>query len=420
MNMKNIASAILTFAAATLVYTRFSFYTTSPSRTISESTSPVLYYWTQFVGQNQISFRAIIKNAPCPEILIDERPMEMFERADLDIDEKIHICEFRGDQDLKSVKIEKENIEFAVVKPQLNKIVAFGDTGCRKKRFISQNCNNPDKWPFEKNSILAAGLKPDLAIHLGDYNYRDICPKDHAKCKALDLDIMDLWEIWESDVIRPMNSLLKSTPFIFLRGNHESCDKFGKTWFKFFGGEIENETKDLCLEAHKTIEVKIDNHNFINIDSSSEDNQRNELNSLVKKSSDEFMWFLTHRPFLAPGTDVNRKAPKLSTALLQPGALQLVMAGHTHNGSFISFKNNKPPELLLGNGGVMIDLFAGGPYERDEDSIIEKIYGHGFAAFSRIDSGSWQLQMYSSKYSSAKINCNLNQFINRKTELICK
>jgi hypothetical protein len=64
-------------------------------------------------------------------------------------------------------------------RPNPTRVIAFGDTACRiKKGAEVQDCNDPDKWPFEQVASRAASEKPALVMHVGDYLYREaMCPQ---------------------------------------------------------------------------------------------------------------------------------------------------------------------------------------------------------------------------------------------------
>ena len=74
-----------------------------------------------------------------------------------------------------------QTLPVPVANPQ--RILVVGDTGCRIKGASLQACNDPMQWPFLAVSQAAAGLKPDLIIHVGDYLYRESpCPAGNAGC----------------------------------------------------------------------------------------------------------------------------------------------------------------------------------------------------------------------------------------------
>lgn len=65
---------------------------------------------------------------------------------------------------------------------------------------------------------------PDFVIHLGDYRY--------------DTESVRIWDKWNSDFFsRVADGPLMQTPWAFVRGNHETCDRAGRGWYFFFGPE---------------------------------------------------------------------------------------------------------------------------------------------------------------------------------------
>ena len=69
-------------------------------------------------------------------------------------------------------------INLPLPKPVVNRVVVLGDTGCRISiGNVYQACGDPTIWPFSVISSAAAAMKPDLVLHVGDYQYRDNpCP----------------------------------------------------------------------------------------------------------------------------------------------------------------------------------------------------------------------------------------------------
>lgn len=110
------------------------------------------------------------------------------------------------------------------------RFVAFGDTGCRGQ-FSSrgtQNCDgqHPDETGFYFAEVARDAMKhqPDFVIHLGDYRY--------------DKEAVRIWDNWNSDFFsRVADGPLMQTPWAFVRGNHETCDRAGLGWYFFFGPE---------------------------------------------------------------------------------------------------------------------------------------------------------------------------------------
>ena len=111
-----------------------------------------------------------------------------------------------------------------------NMIVVIGDTGCRITigDETSQACNDPVEWPFSEIAAAAAGTHPDLVIHVGDFHYREnACPEGNAGCAGTPWGYG--WDTWKADFFAPAQPLLAAAPWIVVRGNHESCNRAGRS-----------------------------------------------------------------------------------------------------------------------------------------------------------------------------------------------
>ncbi len=118
-------------------------------------------------------------------------------------------------------------------RPNPQRIVIFGDTGCRLKTGDpTQACNDAKAWPFPKVAAMAAAAHPDLMIHVGDYEYReDACPAGNAGCAGSPFGYG--WDAWNADFFQPAAPLFAAAPWIMARGNHEDCSRAGEGWFRF-------------------------------------------------------------------------------------------------------------------------------------------------------------------------------------------
>ena len=117
----------------------------------------------------------------------------------------------------------------------INRIVLIGDTGCRLKQSDSafQDCNEAKAYPFAALAARASAMKPDLVVHLGDLHYRESpCPADQRGCAGSPWGYG--YDAWLADVFIPGQALLSAAPWVFVRGNHESCQRAGVGWHRFF------------------------------------------------------------------------------------------------------------------------------------------------------------------------------------------
>src|SRR5262249_2948694 len=74
--------------------------------------------------------------------------------------------------------------------------------------------------------------RPDLVLHVGDYQYRENqCPADIAGCQNSPWGYG--WDTWDADLFTPAAKLLAAAPWIMVRGNHEECARAGQGWDRF-------------------------------------------------------------------------------------------------------------------------------------------------------------------------------------------
>ncbi len=64
----------------------------------------------------------------------------------------------------------------------------------------------------------------------------------------------DNWEAWNADFFAPAAKLLAGAPWVFTRGNHESCDRSWRGWFYYLDPRPWDGT---CQEYSPPYTVKI-------------------------------------------------------------------------------------------------------------------------------------------------------------------
>jgi hypothetical protein len=360
-------------------------------------------YTVQTEGGAAIA-RLITSASSCPSILIDGSTVTMQQRTTPETvpartggaqaDSKaaafpVSSCEASLPRGTKSASIGAEAFPLA---PAVNqRIVVIGDTGCRAKQsdHAFQACSDGAAWPFAEIAKNAAALKPDLVIHLGDLHYRESpCPADMAGCANSPWGYG--WDTWEADFFTPARALLKAAPWVFVRGNHESCARAGQGWFRYLAPQpwtearscndpardgdgdadfsapysvaLTSTTQLIVFDSAKT-GAKVykgsdrDYHTYVT--------QFRQVDTLVKQLPHNF--FLTHHPILAlaPGKDID--APRPGNAALQsvmrtlhpdrlfPAGVDLAMNGHEHVFEVLGFSSDHPATLGLGNSGTMTE-----------------------------------------------------------------
>src|ERR1700744_3577867 len=199
-----------------------------------------LAYWLQLGPSGRAEVRVVTRGTRCPSLTDLSRSIAMTPRAPAD-GEFALICtaEVPGDatdgwmispiSDPGSLYSPDPvySLPHITVDPQ--RILVIGDTGCRLKDTLVQPCNDAQQWPFPAIARHAARLNPDLDNHVGDYLYREnACPANDAGCQATPFG--DNWPTWAADFFNPAQPLLAAAPWVFVRGNHEDCQRAGPGW----------------------------------------------------------------------------------------------------------------------------------------------------------------------------------------------
>lgn len=348
--------------------------------------------------------RVVTTDAHCPPIVLDgsARPMSVRmppqtiplrpTRSDPALSKPsafpVLTCEATLPAGTTSAEIGGKALPLPRADPQ--RIVVIGDSGCRIKVSDNafQDCDDPAYWPFERIAALAAAMRPDLVIHVGDYHYREnACPATAPGCAGSPWGYG--WDAWRADFFDPARALLAAAPWIVLRGNHESCDRAGQGWWRFLdprpvaaGQDCNAAVDDATGDYSEPYAVPISaGAQLLVFDSSrvgvtplppTDPMYRNYHAQLQQAfalgARAPHAYFLSHHPVLAfasnPG---NPHAPFPGNAGLQsvladlyPGALfpdnvQALFSGHNHMLEFVNFSSPHPPQIVSGNGGDWAD-----------------------------------------------------------------
>ncbi len=322
---------------------------------------------------------------------------------------------------------------------EIRKIVLIADTGCRMKASENafQDCNDRARWPFAQVASSAAALKPDLVIHIGDIHYRESpCPAGNSGCAGSPWGYG--YDAWKADLFAPAAPLLAAAPWLFVRGNHESCFRAGQGWFRFVDAGAWTSARscdsraldaDADFSEPYAVPVSADSQ-FIVFDSSKSSGkpyastdvafgkyaaQMQQVSRQAETTKHSF--FLSHHPLLAfapvdaaatakPGGSRGLQSAfaSLFPQRLFPDKVDVVMHGHIHLFEAISFSSAHPVSLVLGNAGsategrapVTVPMGAQvypGAHVDDYASNSE----FGFAVMQRIgdaDAAYWRLTEY--------------------------
>jgi len=434
---------------------------------------PEAVYTVQAEGQPIV--RALTRSATCPAIEWDGKSSQtMTPRATAstepvrgdskqsdtkEADFDVLTCEARWPAGTKSGRI--EGIAVPAPKTNIQRIVIIADTGCRMKASENafQPCNDPVKWPFAQVAKSAALKKPDLVIHIGDIHYRESpCPEGNAGCAKAPWGYG--FDAWQADFFHPAKPLLAAAPWVFVRGNHESCSRAGQGWFRFIDAQDWSQARSCNKPANdddadysEPYAVSVDaDSQFIVYDSSRTNGkpflstdlsyskytaQLKAVNQLSEQKAHSF--FMSHHPLLAVVSGKAGSNFKLAgneglqsvfvaqyPERLFPDGVSVAMHGHVHLFEAISFKSKHPVSLVLGNSGSANEgsvpeslpmdtaLFKGA----EIDDYIGRA-DYGFITLDRVGKpakGEWKLTEFDT-LGQAVIECALADGKSRCTKL---
>jgi hypothetical protein len=352
--MRRLASLLALLTAALFLLSR-------PAT--AGTTTP--YAWVQLVGGGA-EVRAATRLGHCPFLSVDGRLTPMRTRAPADANYTLTICQLKLAPGVRQVLLDGAALPLPKRAPQ--RILVFGDSGCRVKEGLVQDCNNPRRWPFGRVARLAATHHPDLVIHVGDYYYRESpCPPGEQQCKGSPFG--DKWATWQAEFFAPAQPLLATAPWVFARGNHESCSRGGRGWFRI----LDAAPRPLpCPAVSASFKVDLGDLNLYVIDSADtydRDAQAPmvarfsaQLNALGADMTHGHGWIVTHRPFWGL-TPVARLGPigPIEIALNQTeqaavqghdlDGVQMIVSGHIHHFAALDFGPTRPAQLIAGTGG---------------------------------------------------------------------
>ncbi len=388
----------------------------------------------------------------CPQIVVDGRLGRMALRvgagtvaqratASDPADSKpsefpVSVCETQLPDGASQVTVADRSLPLPKAQPQ--RVLLVGDTGCRMKRANNawQPCSDPAGWPFAAIVATAAGMAPDLVLHLGDYHYREnACPPDVAGCQGSPWGYG--WDAWQADFFKPAAPLLASAPWIMLRGNHEECARAGQGWFRFLDPRAYSEKSSCNLAANDNVGNYSDPYAVaLGSDTQVVVFDSSKTGSSALKPTD-LQFGIYQRQFQAaaalaaqPGVTTNILAihhpvlafapiagsmpapgnPALQSAMSSlyqqayyPPGIQMALHGHVHNFQALNFASGQPGTLLAGNGGDNLDVALPDPLPANAlpapGAIIDRITHHasfGFAMMERraAPATGWNFKIY--------------------------
>lgn len=333
--------------------------------------------------------RVITSESQCPEIEIDGAKSVMQLRAAADQDFPITVCDAAIPRGASSASVLGQALKLPKARPE--RVVVVGDTGCRLKGTTIQSCNDPTQWPWEPLALTASTTKPDLVIHVGDYHYRESpCIIDKGDCAGSPYG--DNWAAWNADFFTPGRSLLQAAPWVIVVGNHEDCARAGLGFFRLLDPRA---LPPACPEFTDPYAIDYMDPQLIVMDDSAVNDfevepdqlavfkeQFVEVNALAEKAT---TWLLLHDPiyvFGHLGEKDGQEQRFIDQLTLQqasnntfPKSVQVLMGGHIHLFQVLSFGQERPPQLVVGNSGTLLDKAITTPLTGLEIANMQVAYG---------------------------------------------
>ncbi len=415
--------------------------------------------------QGHVTVRAITRAAQCPSVVWDGGSTQALKvraeaatiavRSDAaQADAKpsafpVLTCEIAWKSGARAAAVAGRPVP--APRADIRTIVLVADTGCRMKgsEKAFQDCNNAAQWPWAEVAASAALRKPDLVVHLGDIHYRESpCPVGNSGCANAVWGYG--WDAWRADFFQPAAPLLAAAPWLFVRGNHESCARAGQGWFRFVDAQAWSEKRS-CNDPQNDAQADFSepyrvalaaSAQFVVFDSSKAagkpyqpndpafaqyTQQLRTVQALAAADRDTF--FLSHHPLLAAVSDKRTHQFKPGgTAGLQsvfesqypdrlfPNGVSVAMHGHVHLFEAISFQSAHPVSLVLGNSGSMNEGVAPQSLSANDalypGAVVEDYASRsdfGFASLERLDEKqgtTWLLTEYTTA-GLAVIQCRI-------------
>jgi Calcineurin-like phosphoesterase len=283
-----------------------------------------------------------------------------------------------------------------------------GDTGCRK--LPEEQACAPEHWPFADLAAKAVEVGPNLLVHVGDYNYRGTPGKITLASQLEPVSVYDAgdaddedgmpppphepyfsqnmaksprpdsWAPWQEDFFEPAKAALNAAPWIFVRGNHELCSRAGPGFLYFLdpGSALlgSERGQNACPDQDgkkplffgQPYQITLGNLAFAVIDTANADDTgvsypgeyNSQLASVVKNMDPATpVIVLTHRPFWGaikgakdPINKTLQSALSATPGMAFPTNVRLVVSGHMHRFQAMGFSDGRPPQLIVGTGGV--------------------------------------------------------------------
>ena len=279
---------------------------------------------------------------------------------------------FQNDKGFENIVLQKTP-QIDKKTDDIKKIILIGDTGCRLKESkygeSYQNCKDGKDWQYATVIERVAAEKPDLIIHVGDYHYREDCSEGKV-CRKYTDSIGYGWKTWEADFFAPSEKGFATAPWIFVRGNHEDCQRA----FEGYKLLTEQTWSSACIPAEKTQYIQIGSLLIVILDTASisdrpetSENQAfwtqqlKDIEKNIAKTTAKQIWLVTHKPIMALVSDQKGGLEAFNINLQKAFAqtdlkskFEYMIAGHIHNTQILK-ADNFPTQVVVGNSGTALD-----------------------------------------------------------------
>jgi Calcineurin-like phosphoesterase len=381
---------------------------------LSQAQAKILAQWVQLGPDGTSSVRAITEDA-CPSVIFDGAAVPMNVRSEPEqslanvnpAQFPVRGCEVAVPSGAISASLGDKPLPLPRPNPQ--RIVMFGDTGCRLKTGdVWQACNDAKAWPFAKIAALAAAARPDLVIHVGDYEYREEkCPAGNIGCAGSPSGYG--WAPWNADFFAPAAPLFAVAPWVMVRGNHEDCSRAGEGWLRFLDRLPMEKT---CRDLTGDYVVQLGDFGVVVVDSAKVKDSAGADSDQVPILRRQFIdvlakipnnaWLVTHKPVNAmlakPGDrQVNIVSNKVLQAALgadMPASVRMYVAGHIHFFQAVDFGGARPPQLVVGTGGDNLEEMPKASITGADVNGLTAVNavtfsGFGYTVWDRVDANTW-------------------------------
>jgi len=377
------------------------------------------YAWTQYVAGG-IEARAITEQPECPKVMIDGRVTQMALRAGPSDAFPVRVCTIAIPGEAKEASIADRPLRLPAA--PINRLLLIGDTGCRLHPLALQNCNVVADWPFRLVADEAAETRPDVVLHLGDLIYRErACPRSDKGCAGSPHG--DNWETWKADFFDPARALLETAPFVFVRGNHEDCNRNHEGWRRFVSA-YPYDAGAACAPQEPPYRLDLGGVTLAVLDVTRAQDPAVDW-TLARFFRQQFatladikgpLWIAMHKPIygsirVKDGVSIgdNKTLVEAARGILAPN-VEAVLSGHLHLFEALSFKQDLPAQIVAGSGGDILDTMpqklvglAVGDATVESGRGVAGVYG--FALMERAES-EWRLTEYD-LHDKALVRCSL-------------